>query len=205
MAELIRDPGQLGLGAGGRPAVFLDRDGTINREVERLCRLADLQLLPGAVEGLRLLRRSGYLLVVVTNQSAVARGLLSEAELATIHSELQRQLAADSAAVDRIYYCPHHPDEGVPPYRRECSCRKPAPGMLHRAASELGIDLARSYMVGDSLPDMMAGWAAGCATVLVLTGYGLQIQEEADPDVLRRIDHVAVDLAAAAAWIAGRS
>jgi len=107
--------------------------------------------------------------------------------------------------VDRIYYCPHHPDEGVPPYRRECSCRKPAPGLLLRAAAELGIDLARSYMVGDNLPDTMAGWAAGCATVLVLTGYGLRTRDEADSDVLQRVDHVAANLASAAEWIAGRS
>ncbi|MFA6107639.1 MAG: D-glycero-beta-D-manno-heptose 1,7-bisphosphate 7-phosphatase [Candidatus Latescibacterota bacterium] len=185
------------------PAVFLDRDGTLNREVDHLHRVDDLELLPGTATALACLREAGFLLVVVTNQSAVARGLLTVPALEEIHAELQRRLAAAGARLDALYYCPHHPDEGDPPFRCRCDCRKPAPGLLHRAAADLGIDLTASYMVGDTRSDLEAGWAAGCRTVLVRTGYGSATLQEAGPELLDRVDHVAADLAAAARWIVG--
>jgi D-glycero-D-manno-heptose 1,7-bisphosphate phosphatase len=191
--------------SSGRRAVFLDRDGTLNREIDHLHRVEDLELLPGTATALAHLHEAGFLLVVVTNQSAVARGLLTLPMLEEIHAELQRRLTAAGAPLDALYYCPHHPDEGDPPFRCRCDCRKPAPGMLHRAAADLGIDLAASYMVGDTLTDLQAGWAAGCRAVLVRTGYGAATMREADPTSLDRVDHVAVDLAAAARWITVRS
>lgn len=188
-----------------RRAVFLDRDGTLNREVDHLHRVEDLELLPGTATALAHLREAGFLLVMVTNQSAVARGLLTLPALEEIHTELQRRLTAAGASLDALYYCPHHPDEGDAPFRCRCDCRKPAPGMLHRAAADLGIDLTASYMVGDTRSDLEAGWAAGCRSVLVRTGYGAVTLQEADQNLLDRVDHVAADLAAAARWILGRS
>jgi D,D-heptose 1,7-bisphosphate phosphatase len=143
------------------------------------------------------LRDGGYSLVVVTNQSAVARGLITEADLGEIHRELQRQLRDAGAEVDGVYYCPHHPEYGSPPYRQVCVCRKPNPGLLERAALELGLDLEGSYMVGDSLTDLQAGWNAGCGVVLVLTGCGTEAHREADAETLDRIDYIAGDLSEA--------
>ncbi len=184
-----------------RPAVFLDRDGTINVEVDYLSRPEDLQLVPGAAGAMARLRDAGYPLVVVTNQSAVARGLITEADLADIHRELQRQLRDARTAVDGIYYCPHHPEYGAAPYRQKCACRKPNPGLLRRAALELGLDLERSFMVGDNLTDLQAGWNAGCRVVLVRTGYGTKTYREADAEMRARIDCIADDLSEGADWI----
>ncbi len=184
-----------------RPAVFLDRDGTINVEVNYLRRLEEIQLLPGVGHAMEHLRAAGYPLVVITNQSAVARGMITEADLADIHRELQRQLHDAGTEVDGIYYCPHHPEHGSPPYRRDCACRKPNPGLLKRAALDLGLDLERSYMVGDNLSDLQSGWNAGCRVVLVRTGYGAGTCREADGETRDRIDCIADDLSEAADWI----
>lgn len=151
-------------------AVFLDRDGTINEEVEYLDDPQDLRLIPGAVEAIRLLNEAGVPAIVVTNQAGVGRGYFSEARVEAIHQQLAKQLAAHGAHLDATYYCPHHPDEG-------CDCRKPNPGMLKRAAQEHDIDLGRSFAVGDKVSDLEAGRRAGCRTVLVLTGYGAEAQE----------------------------
>ena len=124
--------------SGLHQAIFLDRDGTINVEVNYLSRPEDVQLLPGVGQAMARLRAAGYQLVVITNQSAVARGMITEADLADIHRELQRQLGDAGAEVDGIYYCPHHPEHGNPPYRRDCTCRKPAPGLLQQAAHVAG-------------------------------------------------------------------
>ena len=188
----------------GRPAAFLDRDGTLNREVDYLSRPEDLQLLPGAAEAVVHLREAGFAVVVVTNQSAVARGFITEADLEEIHGEMRQQLSRAGAEVDGIYCCPHHPDQGVAPYRTACDCRKPKPGLLLRAASELDLDLGRSTMVGDNLTDLQAGWNAGCRAVLVLTGYGEKMRAQADPKTLSRIDYVAEALPDAADWILRR-
>jgi D-glycero-D-manno-heptose 1,7-bisphosphate phosphatase len=135
-------------------AVFVDRDGVLIRDVSYLCHGNQLEILPGVPEAICLVRAVGLKVVVVTNQSAIARGLLSESQLAAIHEELRRRLARRGAFLDGIYYCPHHPTEGLGAYRTACACRKPNPGMIERASSELAVDPAVSYLVGDQWTDM---------------------------------------------------
>lgn len=180
-----------------RPAVFLDRDGVIVKHVHVLHRIAEIALIPGAADAIRRLNARDVPAVVVTNQSVVARGMLSEADLRAIHDELSRMLKSEGARIDGIYYCPHHPDVGEPPYRRDCECRKPKPGLLLQAASELAIDLGESAMVGDSITDIAAGRQAGCRTAaLVLTGDG-----RSERELLKGADHqpdfISQDIAAA--------
>ncbi len=182
-----------------RPAVFLDRDGTIVREADYLRSPERLRLLPRAAEAIRRLNDSGFAVVVATNQSGIARGLLTEDDLAQVHKVLAERLAKRGARLDAIYFCPHHPTAGAGRYRRECSCRKPAPGMLLRAAQELDLDLSRCIAVGDSQRDLIAGREVGCRTVLVRTGYGRDAEAEASAPL--PCDHVADDLAAAVQWI----
>ena len=181
-------------------AVFLDRDGTINREVHHLSRVEQVELLEGAAEAIRLLNGSGFKVVVVTNQGAVARGILPESRLGEIHAALTTLLARAGAAVDAIYYCPHHPTEGVGGLRRDCGCRKPRPGALQQAARDLGLDLERSFLIGDQASDVEAGRAAGCRTVLVRTGYGAETESKLNGDGVHP-DHVAADLLEAVRWI----
>lgn len=148
-------------------AIFLDRDGTLNEEAEYLSDPAGLVLLPGAGEALKVLTDMGFLLVVVSNQSGVARGYFGIGEVEAVNERLAGLLRPYGVHFDLIAYCPHHPDHTGP-----CSCRKPEPGMLMDAARKLDVDLSRSWMVGDKLADVEAGAAAGCRTALVLTGYG---------------------------------
>lgn len=162
-----------------RPAVFLDRDGTLNREVDYLSDPAEFELIPGVPAALRALSAAGYALVVVTNQSGVARGLLSLETLDAIHARMRRVLEAENVRLDGIESCPHHPAAGEPPLRANCTCRKPAPGMLLKAAQDLDLDLARSWMVGDSLRDLQAGEAAGTRSILVRTGKGRAQEQKA--------------------------
>lgn len=147
----------------GRRAVFLDRDDTIARDVRYCRRPEDLEILPTVPEAIRHLNENGFAVVVVTNQSGITRGYFTEETLAQIHKKMKDELGNHGAWVDAIYYCPHHPDD-------RCECRKPKPGLLLQAATELGIDLHSSYMVGDAPMDVDAGKAAGCKTILVGTG-----------------------------------
>ena len=180
-------------------AAFLDRDGTLIDELEFLRQPADLRLLPGAAEGVRVLCEGGYKTVVVTNQSGIARGLLDEVTLAEIHGRLRHELERAGARLDAILYCPHHPDYGPAAYRRTCECRKPAPGLVLRAARELELDLPRSWMIGDSLRDLECARAAGLAgSVLVLTGKWRAELLDAPPGERLR---TAPDLLAAANWL----
>jgi D-glycero-D-manno-heptose 1,7-bisphosphate phosphatase len=156
----------------GRPAVFLDRDGTLVREVDFLVHPDELELLPGAAEAVADLARAGFAVVLVTNQSGVARGYLDEARLAEIHVRLAELLAEHGAHLDLVLYCPHHPDHGGPEHRRACDCRKPAPGMTLEAIRRLDLDPAASWTIGDSLRDAQAGLAAGTRAILVRTGKG---------------------------------
>lgn len=146
-------------------AVFLDRDGVLVRERGFITRPDQLEILAGVPQALSALRGAGFRVVIVTNQSALARGLLDETGLAKIHEALSRRLKASGASWDALYCCPHHPTEGQGENRRDCECRKPRPGMLLRAAREMGLDCSRSWMVGDSARDMEAGRAAGCRTL----------------------------------------
>jgi D-glycero-D-manno-heptose 1,7-bisphosphate phosphatase len=147
--------------------VFLDRDGTINRDVEYLSDPAELVLLPGAAAGIALANSRGLPVIVVTNQSGVARGPVTERRVEEIHSWLDGLLERLGARIDKYYVCPHHPTAGLLPYRRVCECRKPKPGMLLRAAREFRLNLSASVMIGDSVRDLEAGARAGCQTILV--------------------------------------
>jgi D-glycero-D-manno-heptose 1,7-bisphosphate phosphatase len=166
--------------------------------VPYLSRPDQLELLPGAVHGLRRLRAAGFVVVVVTNQAGVARGYYGEEDVLEVHACLQQMLARQGAAVDAFYYCPHHP-QGRGAFGRDCACRKPGTALHERAALELGLDLDRSYVVGDRETDLLAGARLGCRTVLVRTGYGGSVLEAGLVDGI--VDHVADDLQAAAEWI----
>lgn len=153
--------------SGVAPGVLVDRDGTLIRDVGHLSRVEQIEVLPRAADALRLLRARGLKIAIVTNQSAVGRGLLDEKGLEAIHRELVKRLAAEGASVDAIYYCPHHPTEAVGAYRMRCDCRKPDTGMALRAAAELNLDLARSYMIGDKPSDMDLAARVGARGILI--------------------------------------
>ena len=184
-----------------RRAVFLDRDGTINKEVGYMRRMEDLVLMEGAGSGIRLLNKSGYKVVVITNQSGVARGFFNEIFVRKVHEEMARRLSKSNAYVDRWYYCPHHPTEGKGEYRVECSCRKPSRGMVDLAIKELGIVPEESFVVGDSIRDLEIAWRVGAKPVLVLTGYGKETLSLLLPDQKERLPHIAYDLFDACEWI----
>jgi D-glycero-D-manno-heptose 1,7-bisphosphate phosphatase len=172
--------------------VFLDRDGTLIEERGYLDRLALLSVFPWTADALRLLRRGGYALVVVTNQSAIARGIIDEAFLDGVHRELSVRLARGGAAIDRYYHCPHLADAPLERYRQACRCRKPGPGMIEQACRELDLDPARSFMIGDRWLDVASGVAAGTRAIRVLSGHGAHEPESAPPfataDVSQRRD-----------------
>lgn len=152
-------------------ACFLDRDGVINEEVNYLHEADKVVLIPGIAEGINRAHDAGYLVIVITNQAGVARGIFPEGDILLVHREIERQLALAGAKIDRFYYCPHHPD-----YTGECKCRKPSPGMILQAASDFDIDLKSSFMIGDRPSDVRAGENAGlAASYLVETGYGKEV------------------------------
>jgi D-glycero-D-manno-heptose 1,7-bisphosphate phosphatase len=163
-------------------AIFLDRDGVINKEVNYLSDPDDFMLLEGTIDALKLLKQKGFLLIVITNQAGIARGLFDEKTLKRIHKKMEIILNHEGIFLDDIYYCPHHPD-----FTGECDCRKPKPGMILRAKEKFNIDLGKSYMVGDTLNDINTGINANCRTILVLTGYGKEEQKNIDnikPDLI---------------------
>lgn len=182
-----------------RPAVFLDRDGTLLEEAGYLDRLERLVMFPYSVDAVRLLNRAGFAVVIITNQSGVGRGLYGEEFVRESHAVMTERFAAAGARVDGYYYCPHHPDATVDRYRLDCDCRKPSPGMLRKAAEDLGLDLPRSFAVGDKWTDVQVGIAAGGRGVLVRTGYGrsseLSKPEGVEPAV------VTDNVMSAVAWI----
>ena len=152
-------------------AVFLDRDGTINIEKDYLYQAEQFEFIPGAVEAIRLFNQAGIMVVVVTNQSGVARGYYTEDDVINLHRHIADELKTSGAHVDAWLFCPHHPS-GHGSYALPCTCRKPLPGMLQEAALRYDIDLVNSIMIGDKRADIEAGNAAGCRTILVRTGYG---------------------------------
>jgi len=174
--------------------VFLDRDGTLNRDTGYVKTTEEFQLLPGVVEALVRLKQAGARLVVVTNQSGVARGLIGVEALKAIHARLLLSVEAAGGALDAIYFCPHHPDD-------DCLCRKPRPGMVEKAAADLGLDLSACYVVGDQSRDVELGRRIGARTVLLTAGPASQDVEATLKEEARRPDHVAAGLADAAAWI----
>lgn len=151
-----------------RPAVFLDRDGVINEDLNYVHRREDFRFLPGVLDACRQLSRAGYLLVVVTNQAGIARGYYDVAAFEALTSWMKQEFANAGAPLAGVYYCPHHPDGALPELRRACACRKPAPGMLLQAQRELGIDMGRSILVGDKASDIEAGIAAGVGGLFLI-------------------------------------
>jgi D-glycero-D-manno-heptose 1,7-bisphosphate phosphatase len=183
----------------GRPAVFLDRDGTLSEERGFIDRLELVEIFPWTSDAIRLLNRAGFAVVVVTNQSAIGRGIIDQAFLQSVHDAFDRHLAKSGARVDRYYFCPHHPDAPLPEYRMVCRCRKPAPGMIEQAAAELELDLSRSFMVGDRPIDVASGHAAGVRSVLVRSGHSSGGSDA--PPGLREPDAILNNLMEAVGWI----
>jgi D-glycero-D-manno-heptose 1,7-bisphosphate phosphatase len=182
-----------------RPAVFLDRDGTIIEERGYLDRLDLLELYSFTTDAVRLLNRAGYATVVVTNQGGIGRGIIDEPFLLHVHETIDARLAAGNARIDRYYHCPHHPDAIIPQLRQKCTCRKPAPGMIEQACRELSLDPKRSVTIGDRRLDVVAGNGAGTRTILVRTGHGAH--EEAMPPGHARPDAILNNLMEAVGWI----
>jgi D-glycero-D-manno-heptose 1,7-bisphosphate phosphatase len=179
-----------------RHAAFIDRDGVINADLGYVGHAKDFHLLPYAVDGLRQLSGCGYALVVVTNQAGIAKGLYSEDDYQRVTRYMTDLLMAQQVQLQAVYHCPHHPEGSVAPYAIACDCRKPAAGMLLRAAAELGLDLGGSVLIGDKVSDVMAGRAARvCWNVLVRSGH--QLPEAA----AQYADHCCSDLSAAAEWV----
>ena len=158
--------------ASKRRAVFIDRDGTISEEVGYVNHPSRYRVFPYAAEAIRQLNEAGWLAILVTNQAGVARGYFTEDVIGAVHGLLTQELERGGARLDAIYYCPHHPSVGEPPYRFDCDCRKPRPGLIRRAAVDLDIDLAASWMVGDRYSDTELARNAGTRAALVLSGYG---------------------------------
>lgn len=153
-------------------AVFLDRDGTINREVDYLRSIRQLRILPGAASSIKELNQLGFLVIIISNQPVVARGWLTEQGVDEIHIELLRRLTKKGAKINAIYYCPHHPSGRLKKYRTACDCRKPNTGLLKKAVRDFEIDLGKSFFIGDRTGDILAGQRVGTKTILVQTGYG---------------------------------
>lgn len=155
-----------------QPAVFIDRDGTISEEVGYVNHPSRFHLFPYSAKAIKELNRNGFLAILVTNQSGVARGYFPEDMVIDIHNELQRRLLEGDARLDAVYYCAHHPTAGEPPYRFDCDCRKPKAGLITRARNEFDIELSSSWMIGDRYRDIEMAHNAGLRSALVLTGYG---------------------------------
>jgi D-glycero-D-manno-heptose 1,7-bisphosphate phosphatase len=182
-----------------RPAVFLDRDGTIIEDVGFLRDLSQIDLLPWSADAIRRLNDAGLAVVVTTNQSGVGRGYYDEAHVQATHAALDTMLNAAGARIERYYYCPHYPESIDPRYRVECDCRKPASGLLRRAAADLGIDVTRSWMVGDWWRDVQAGIGAGTRTILIRSGRS--DTHRPSPEDAAQPDAILNNLMEAADWI----
>jgi len=154
-------------------AIFLDRDGTLNEEAGYINHVSRLKFLPGVWDAIRLLKKAGYKIIVLTNQAGLARGYFNEETLEQVHGKLMQTAKRNNAEIDALYFCPHLPGATVEKYNRECDCRKPKPGMLIKAKKEHNIDLKQSYMIGDRFKDVAFGKGQGLSTVFLLTGYGL--------------------------------
>ena len=183
-----------------QPAVFLDRDGTMIHEVGYLSRREDLRWFSWTIDAIRLLNRAGFAVCVTTNQGGIGLGFYEEQFVLDLHKEMSATVAAAGGRIDGWYYCPHYPTAVIERLRMDCDCRKPKPGMIRRAASELPLDLSRSYVVGDKFADVALAKAVGAKGVLVKTGHGeaqIQYHDGAIPDV----SFVAPTLLEAVNWI----
>ncbi len=184
-----------------KAAVFLDRDGTINEQMGYINHISRFILLPGVGKAIARLNRQNIAVVVVTNQSGLARGYFPETLLEEVHRKMISELAADNAHLDGLYVCPHHPEAKQEKFRVQCDCRKPGTGLLEQAAAELQLDLSHSFMVGDRWSDIKCGAAVGAQSILVLTGYGRGDQLYTGPTQKIQPRYIATDLNAAVDWI----
>ena len=180
-------------------AVFLDRDGTLIEEVGYLDRPDRIELYPWSIDAIRALNAAGIKVVMVTNQSGVARGFFTEDTIAMVHGRIASMLEAGGAHLDAYYYCPHHPDGKLPEYTRVCDCRKPGRGLVERAVREFGVDPAASFAVGDRWFDIALARTVGARSVLVRTGYGVHEEHQLAADLVP--DAVVNNLVEAASWI----
>ncbi|MDR0676764.1 MAG: HAD family hydrolase [Elusimicrobiota bacterium] len=182
-------------------AVFIDRDGTINREAGYINHESKMELLQNSSKAIKLLNDNNILAIVCTNQSGIARGYFDEKLLEKIHSRMITLLELDSAKIDDIFYCPHHISSAIEKYKKDCNCRKPKTGMLDNAAKKYSIDLQKSYIIGDKYTDVIWGHKARAKSILVLTGYGQGEYEYQSDSWEEKPDYIAVDLYEACKWI----
>lgn len=192
-----------GMAGQGARAVFLDRDGTLIEEVGYLDRIDRAVLFPWSIDSVRLLNRAGFKVVVISNQSGVARGYFDESFVAEVEAWLSEQMEAGGARIDAFYYCPHHPDATIERYRRDCDCRKPRPGLVATAAAEMNLDPARSFVAGDRWIDVQVARAVGAQGILVRTGYGAS--EERRPPEGVAADAIVDNLIEAVSFILGNA
>ena len=183
--------------------VFMDRDGTVSKEIGYVNHAARYELLPRTAAAIKLLNENGIKALLATNQAGVARGYFPEERITEVHQKLERLLAEEDAYLDQIYYCKHHPDVGEGEYRQNCDCRKPKPGLLKQGAKDFDLDLEQSYMIGDKISDVEAAKRVGATGILVLTGYGRGVYEYEQDQWTVQPDYIAEDLYEAVEWILG--
>jgi len=185
-------------------AIFIDRDGTLNEEAGYVTDPAQFRLFDFAAEAVRLVNEANRRAIVLTNQSGVARGYFTEEFLLAIHARMEESLRLQGARVDAIYYCAHHPDFGSPPYRRDCDCRKPKPGLIEKAAKDFDLNPSECFVIGDRYRDIEMGHAAGARGVMVMTGYGREEYEAQNRCWPRQPEFIAENLLEAVKLILGR-
>ena len=171
-------------------AIILDRDGTINVEKDYLHKIEDFEFEKGVIEGLKILSELGYIFVVVTNQSGIARGYYTEEDLQNLNLYINKLLEKEGLKIEKFYYCPHHPEKGIGKYKVECNCRKPNTGMLEEAIKEFNIDREKSFMVGDNISDVKAGINAAVTSILVKTGHGMENIEKSEKLNIKIYDNI---------------
>ncbi|MCD4784579.1 MAG: HAD-IIIA family hydrolase [Candidatus Eremiobacteraeota bacterium] len=181
-------------------AIFIDRDGTINKEVDFLSQVEDIEIIPRCVDAIKLMNENGFLVIIISNQSGIARGYFDNLDSLNIFSEIISRLKEKGASIDNFYYCPHHPEGKVKEFSIKCDCRKPAPGMFLEAREDFNIDFSQSFAIGDRIRDIMPAIQLGCKGILVKTGYGGKEMSKKDEWTLTP-DFIAEDLYDAAKWI----
>ena len=186
-----------------KPAVFMDRDGTVNEQMGYINHLDRFVLLPGAGKAIRLLNEAGYLAIIVSNQSGVARGYFPVDLVHRVHEKMETLIKKEGATLDGIYFCPHYPTGKISPYGRTCDCRKPGTGLIQKACGDFDVDMENSFVIGDRCTDMEMAHRAGLKGILVKTGYGMGDLAYVFPDLPFQPFHVAEDLLDAVKWILG--
>lgn len=186
-----------------KPAVFMDRDGTVNEQMGYINHADRFILLPGVGKAIHLLNEAGYLAIIVSNQSGVARGYFPLELVHRVHDKMKRLIKMDGAILDGVYFCPHYPEGKIPPFKMNCNCRKPGTGLIQAAEAAFDIDRANSWVIGDRCTDVEMAQRAGLKSILVKTGYGRGDLQYVFPRLSFQPDHVAEDLLDAVKWILG--